>query len=166
MGDDEEPASFFLLFVDGFRDDIDRIDIETRVDFIEHREFRIQEFHLEDLVPLLLAPAEPFVQIAVAHLERDAHIRISVFEAAIELEETHRLFPAGVHRRLEEVRAVDSRDLGGILHGKEKAGLGPFVDAHREKIPAIEIGFAFGDRVVGISHQSTEQRAFAVAVRP
>ena len=45
-------------------DDAERVDVEARIRLVEHRQPGLEHRHLEDLVPLLLAPREARVHRA------------------------------------------------------------------------------------------------------
>ena len=53
------------------RDDLERVDVETRVGLVEHGDARLQHRHLQDLDALLLAAREAVVQVARRELARD-----------------------------------------------------------------------------------------------
>ena len=50
--------------IDAVGDDLERIDVEAGVGFIEQRELRLEHQHLQDLVALLLAAGEALVDAA------------------------------------------------------------------------------------------------------
>ena len=52
-------------------DRVQRVDVQARVGLVEHGQARVQERELEDLHALLLAAAEPVVEVAVGELARD-----------------------------------------------------------------------------------------------
>ena len=57
--------------LDAAGDDLQRVDIEPGVGFVEHSHPRLQHRHLQDLDTLLLAAGEAVVQIARGELARD-----------------------------------------------------------------------------------------------
>src|SRR5690554_2536361 len=150
--------------VDALGDDLQRVDVKPGVRLIEHGEARLQEFHLEDLVALLLATREALVDVALG-------------EGAVHPKVVHRrphvLDPAANGRSLpvdrglgsaEEVRDRDAGDLDGVLHREEEAGTSPLVDAHLEHVFTIEGDRAALDLVLGVSREGIGQRRFAGAV--
>ena len=56
--------------VDAARDDAQRVDVEPGVGLVEDRDLRLQQRHLQDLDPLLLAAGEAVVQVALGELAR------------------------------------------------------------------------------------------------
>src|SRR5438067_776482 len=61
VGDDDRSLFRTVKFIDAFGDDPQRINVETRIGFIEHGKIRIQHGHLKNLVALFLAARESFV---------------------------------------------------------------------------------------------------------
>ena len=51
--------------VDALRDDLERVDVEAGVGLVEHRELRLEQLELQDLVALLLAAREALVDVAL-----------------------------------------------------------------------------------------------------
>ena len=68
-----------VQLVDAFSDNSQRVNVEARICFVEHRKLWIKHGHLENLVALLLAAGEPFV-------DRTRH------EAGIHLDDLRLLF--------------------------------------------------------------------------
>ena len=61
VGDDDDRALRAAHGVDAVGDELQRVDVEPGVGLVEDRELRLEQRHLEDLVALLLAAREPFV---------------------------------------------------------------------------------------------------------
>ena len=72
VGDQQHAAIRGAQRVHAARDHLERVDVEAGVGLVEHRELRLEHQHLQDLVALLLAAGEPFVdaarQEALVHL--------------------------------------------------------------------------------------------------
>jgi hypothetical protein len=64
VGDQHHGALRVAQAVHAHRDDLERIDVEPGVRFIENRELRLEHEHLQDLVALLLAAGKPFIHTA------------------------------------------------------------------------------------------------------
>ena len=150
--------------VDALGDDLERVDVEPRVGLVEHREARLEEFELHNLVTLLLAPREALVD--VARRERRVHLEVG-----------HRLLEGrapgadrggfAVDRRLrgaQEVRDRHAGDLDGVLHREEEPGTGALVDAHRQHVLAVELDGAAVDVVPGVTGDRVRERRLARAV--
>ena len=84
MGDDEEAAVLAAHGVHAAGDDFEGVDVETGVGFVEDGVFGLQHHELEDLIALLFAAGEAFIDAAAG-------------EAAVHLELVH----AGVERFVE-----------------------------------------------------------------
>ena len=149
---------------------LQRVDVEARVGFVEHRQLRLEQRHLEDLVALLLAAGETLVHRAAQH--RLVDIEESRF-LLDQLQKLHRVelgfpdvFPLGVQRGLEEVLVLDAGDLHRVLEGHEHTLAGALVRIHFQKIASFEGDFPFDDLVFRMPGNDTRQRALAGAVRP
>ena len=68
--DDDERAIGGAHRVDALRDDLQRVDVEAGVGLVEDRQPRLEHGHVEDLVALLLAAREAFVDRALQHAPR------------------------------------------------------------------------------------------------
>ena len=138
--------------VDAVRDELQRVDVEAGVGLVENRQRRLEQRHLEDLVALLLAAREPFVDRAAQHALVDVEqLRLLLDQ----LHELHRVelglavvLPLGVERRLEEVGVVHAGDLDRVLERHEHAFAGALVGIHVEQILALEEHLAAGDLVL------------------
>ena len=86
--DDDERALGAAHRVDAVGDDAQRVDVEARVGFVEQRERRLEHRHVEDLVALLLAAREAFVDRALQHRIVDVQELELLLD---ELHEVHRV---------------------------------------------------------------------------
>src|SRR5215212_372476 len=59
--------------VDALGDDLQRVDVESRVGLVHDRERGIEHEHLEDLVPLLLTTGEALVEVSLGELRVHLH---------------------------------------------------------------------------------------------
>ena len=158
-------AGVRLGAVDALGDDLERVDVEAGVGLVEHRELRLQQLELQDLVALLLAAREALVDVALG--ERRVHLEVRHRLA-------HVLDPAADRRRLavdrglggaEEVRDGDAGDLDRVLHREEEAGAGALVDRHLEHVLAVEEDLALDDVVLRVAGDRVGERRLAGAVR-
>ena len=60
--------------VDAVGDDLQRVDVEAGIGLVEHRQPRLEQRHLQDLVALLLAAGEADIDGAAQHLLIDAEL--------------------------------------------------------------------------------------------
>src|SRR5262245_55992793 len=115
--DDDHGALGRAELVDAAGHDPQGVDVEPRVRLVEDRERRIEQRHLEDLVPLLLAARETLVHRPLDELLVDLdEPRLLLHEP----EELHRvvlgqapMLAHGVDRGFEEVDVRDAGDLDG-----------------------------------------------------
>ncbi len=151
--------------IDAFRNDLQRVDVETRVGLVEDSDARLQQLELQDLVPLLLAAGEALVDVPLRECRVD---REGVHRAA------HLLDPRTQLRRLaadrgrggpEEVGDGDAGHLDGVLHREEQAGASAGVDRHGEDVLAVEGDRALGDDVLGVTRDGVRQGGLTGAVR-
>ena len=64
---DEHYSEVLILFhaIYALRDDAKCINIEARICLVENGNYRFQKFHLQDLMALLLAAREAFINISL-----------------------------------------------------------------------------------------------------
>ena len=60
--------------VDAVGDDLQRVDVETGIGFVEHREPRLEQRHLQNLVALLFAAGKADIDRAAQHVLLDAEL--------------------------------------------------------------------------------------------
>ena len=56
-------------------DGLQRVDVEARIGLVEDRKLRLEDGHLQDFVPLLLATGEAEVHVALEQLRADTDDR-------------------------------------------------------------------------------------------
>ena len=83
MRDDKNPAIRAAHGINAVGDDLERVDIEAAVGFVEDRVFRFEHGQLQNFVPLLFAAGKSFVDRARS-------------ERAIHLEQVHFFVKPGV----------------------------------------------------------------------
>src|SRR5262249_18301506 len=119
-------------------DDAQGVDIESRVGLVQNREGRVEDRHLEDLVPLLLAAGESLVDRALDELLVDVHERRLVLDEREEIERVKLGQPAvladRVQRVLQEIEVRDTRDLNRVLKREEDALARAHFGSHGEKV--------------------------------
>ena len=71
MRDDEERALRRAERVDAIGDDAQRVDVEAGIRLVHDAERRLEQRHLQDLVPLLLAAGKADVERPPQHVLRD-----------------------------------------------------------------------------------------------
>jgi len=167
VGDDKEAAVLAAHGVHAAGDDLESVDIETGIGFVENGVFWLQHHELEDLVALLFAAGEAFIDTAAG----EAAVHLELVHAGVKLlvkfhgVNVLALGQAGLQRGAEEVGVADAGDLMRVLEGKEQAGATAGIDGHVEDVFAIEEDFATGDFVVFVATEDFAQRTFARAIR-
>ena len=63
--------------VDALGDDLERVDVEAGVGLVEHRDLRVEQLELGDLVALLLATGEALVDRAL----RERRVQVQLLAA-------------------------------------------------------------------------------------
>ena len=169
MGDDEHRPLFGSKRVHARGHYLESVDVEPRIGLVEDGEGRLEHRHLENLIALLLAAGESFIDRAVDELfveldeldflahELEKIYRVQIFFAPV--------FADGVEGRLQEVSVVHAGDLDRILKGKENTFTGALFGRHREQVLSFVEHFPFGDFEAVTSRQHLCQRALPRAVR-
>ena len=170
VGDDDDRALGGAHRVHPFRNGPERVDVESGVGLVEHRQLRLEHGHLENLVALLLAAREPLV-------DRPAQQRrIEVEDLGFLFHERHELhgvelgkaamLPLGVDGGLQEVRVVDAGNFHGVLERHEDALAGAIFRRELDEILAVVGDRSPGDFDLRMAGQRAGERALARAVRP
>src|SRR5579885_3236990 len=125
MRDQDDGAIRTAQVVDAAGDDLERVDVEAGVGFIEDGEPRLQHRHLEDLVALLLAAGEPFVDGATEETIIHLHQPDPLLDQLQKLDGVELRLAAvladGVERGLHQVNVVDAGDFDRVLEGQKHA---------------------------------------------
>ena len=156
--------------VDAAGDHAQRIDVEAGVGFIEQRQFRLQQRHLQDFVALFLAAGKTVVDAATQEFR--IHFQQFHFFAhqIIELQRVEFILAAAaLHRVVGEAqeRAVgDAGNLHRILEAEKNAGAGTFIGGQREQVLALEQHFTTLDHIGRVPRQNLGEGALAGTVGP
>src|SRR6266545_3535885 len=169
MGDDQGGVIRTLELVHAVGNDLERVDVQAGIGFVEDGQLWLQHGHLKDFVALLLAAGEADVDGALEQI----FVEIEQFHLVLHQgEELHRvefrlaaLFAAFVEGRLEEIRAVDPGDLDGILEGEEEAQARALLRGQGQQILALINHLAGGDVVTSAAGENGSEGALAAAVR-
>ena len=167
--DDQHRALGAAQLVDALGHDPQRVDVEARVGLVEDRELWLEHRHLEDLVSLLLAAREAFVDRALHELLVDLdELRLLLHERQ-ELDGVELAFALvsadRVERRLQEVDVAHAGNLDRVLEGEEYTLARALLRLEREQVLALVEHLALRDRVAGPARQHVRERALARAVR-
>ena len=169
VGDQQHAAIGGAQRIHAARHHLQRVDVEAGVGLVEHRERGLEHQHLQDLVALLFAAGETFVD--AARQETLVHLH-ELHLAAHQLQEFVGVdfgLPIAlrlrVDRGLEQIDVVDAGNFHRVLEPEEHAGARAFFGRHREQVAALELHAAAGDLVTGTAGEHVGERALARAVR-
>src|SRR2546422_11743075 len=87
VGDDDDGALRAPHRIDAVRDELECVDVEARIGFVEDRQLRLEHSHLKDLVALLLAAGEAFVDRTGEHARVNLEQRRLLAHQGHELED-------------------------------------------------------------------------------
>ena len=135
---------------------------------VQHREFRLEQQHLQYLVAFFFAAGKSGVDAAPQKLRREAQPRRGFPRQRDErrggqLVASKRLV-AAVHGRLEELHVADARDVHRILKREEQAEMGPRIRGHPHEARALEPHVARGHFDLGPSGEGIRQGALAGSI--
>src|SRR4026209_2757762 len=169
MRDQHDRARRISHRVDPVGHDPERIDVETRIGLVQHRERWREHGHLQDLVPLFLSAGETFVDAAVEETLVHLHqLQLLAYQAqeleGIELGLTA-LLAYRVERGLEQIGVVDAWNLDRVLEGQEDTRAGALFRAHDQQILALVQDAPLRDLVAVSSGQYARKRALPGTVR-
>ena len=154
--------------VDALGHRLESVDIESGVGLVEHAELGLEHRHLEDLVALLLASGEAFIDGTIEELLVQLDHLGLLLQELEEVDGSHLLFATlgadGVQRRAKEVAVVDARDLDRVLEGEEDALAGTLFRLVVEEVLSLKQDLAAGDLVAVASREDVGERALAGAV--
>jgi hypothetical protein len=151
-------------------DDAQRVDVEARVGFVEDRQRRLEQGHLQNFVALLLAARKAFVDAAVEKLGAHVEQLHLLAHQVVELERVELVLAApglhGVVGQAQELAVADAGDLDRVLEREKDAGARALFRRQREQVAAFVAHPARGHRVPRVAGQHLRERALAGAVRP
>src|SRR5258706_3385995 len=159
-----------MQLVDAVSHDAQCVYVQAGIGFIQNREFRRQQRHLQDLVALLLAAGKSGIDAAVeegrVHFQQLHLFAHEIVELQrIEFVRSTRTMD-GVVRQAQKGTVGDARDLDRILETEEYACAGAFFRRKVQQVLALEQYLAPGDLIRGMAGQYLGKRAFPRAVRP
>ncbi len=176
VGNDENPhrAATIILFADlgnALAGQLDRVDVQTAVGFIEDRELGSQHGHLQNLGPLHFAAGKTVVHIAAG--EFDIHPQVFHLFSQFLAELTHgdEIFAflarwvANIGRGMaEEIGHLHAGDRHRPLKRHENSRAGSFRGIPFGNVLAVEFDCPLGDFIVGVSHDDVAECALAGTV--
>src|SRR5260370_25865435 len=154
MGDDDDRPVLASQAVDAAGDDAERVDVQAGVGLVEDGEPGIEHRHLEDLVALLLAAGEPFVDRAAGEALVHLHQLHLLLGQRKEVHRVQLLLATALAERVErgpqEIQITDAGDLHRVLEGHEDAGHRTLLGREGEQVPPLVEDLAFG-HLVGLA---------------
>jgi hypothetical protein len=134
------------------------VDVETRVELVQHGDGRTEDAELQGLVLLLLAARQVDVEgpIDEPGIERQAlglGPDVGVDRDGVAT--------AGAGRRLQQRVERHAGHLGRVLQGEEQSGLGPLPRFEPQHVDAVERHGPSQHLVAGAAHQDVGQRRLA-----
>ena len=168
VGDHDHRALGVAKCVHAPGDDTERIDVETGVGLVEHRQPRLHDRHLQNLVALLLAATESGVDRSIQEVRLHLDQSHGLFGHFEEVTSPDLVVATGaadrIQGRAQEVHVVDAGDLDRILETHEDTGSCAVLRFHLEQIGAIE-GDGATDLVAVTASERVCERALARPVR-
>ena len=168
VGDQHDGVVAVAQLIDTVRDDPQRIDVEAGIGLVEDREARLQQRHLQNLVALLLATGEAFIDAAAeklrAHLEQ-LHL---LAHEVVELERVQFVLATLRLQRVvghaQKLAVGHAGNLDRVLEREKHTGERPRFRSHPEQILPVELRRACRHRVGRVTCQHFGERALARAV--
>src|SRR5258708_30229400 len=164
VSDQEHPEVWSAQPLHGVGDGTQGVDVEARVGLVEDRDLGMEDAHLQDLGPLLLAARKAVVDVAGG--ERWVHLQPLhlLGDHLAELARRQLAAVDGLGGGAQEVVHGHAGDGGWVLEAQEHAGAGALLGLERKDVPLPVADAAGGDLVLGVAHQGVGQRALAGAV--
>src|ERR687898_78270 len=163
--DDDRAELRLAQLVDAPGDDLQRVDVEPRVGLVHDSEPGIEHEHLQDLVALLLAAGEPFIQVPLSERGVHPHDMHLLLQEPVHLHGRELLFAHRVDGGTKEVGHRDAGNLARVLEREEHPHLGSLVGFKLQDVLALEGYRALGNLVARMPHQHVRERALPRAVR-
>src|SRR5690606_11879002 len=136
--------------------------------FIQNRELRLKQSHLQHFVALFFAAGKPFVHRAIEEFlthSDNLHFFLHTLEEVHGVQFIQALMTThSVDGGAEEICIRHARNFDGILKGQEDAGPGPFFNRHFQKILAQIFNFTVFYLIVFTASKHLRQRALARTV--
>src|SRR5918995_1151264 len=125
----------------------------------------VEHKHLQDLVALLLAAGEPFIQVPLSERGVHPHDMHLLLQEPVHLHGRELLFAHRVDGGTKEVGHRDAGNLARVLEREEHPHLGSLVGFKLQDVLALEGYRALGNLVARMPHQHVRERALPRAVR-
>src|SRR5690606_24317807 len=144
---DDHGAIWRTQRVHAFRNDLQRIDVETGIGFVEDAKAWLQKLHLQNFSALLFTAREANVERTLEHVHVDVEAASGVLHALDEFRNLQfRLatrLALAVHRNLQEFHRGNARNFHRVLESQEDALGGAFGRVEFEDRLAVIENVAF-----------------------
>ncbi len=170
VGDDEERAFSGAQGIDAIGDNLQRINVETAIGFIQYGKARVEHGHLQDFIALLLTTGEADINGTLQHIGR--HAQFLGFRAHKFLERhgldfvLTTLFADRVDRGTQEGGVRHAGNFDRVLEGEEETGCGALFRLKLENILAVKQDFALGYLIFLTTGEDIGEGALAGTVWP
>src|SRR5262245_7532347 len=170
MRDEDYGVVFFGQLIDAARDDPQRVDVQSGIGLVKHGQLRFEHGHLQNLVALLLAAGEAFVDRAVDEARVHLDYLQLLADQVVEFQRVELIAPLTLRlfvvSHAQEVGVAHAGNFDRVLKGHEDAQPRPLIGLDIQQVSALVDHFAFGDLVRRMARERLRQRAFARTVRP
>ena len=155
--------------VHSFRNNTERINIQTGVCLVENAQTRFQHSHLKNLVPFLLTTGKAFIHRTVSQFIIQLHHRTSLTHQLQKLTGGQRrqtfIFTLLIHSSTHKVHHAHTRDFHRILETKEDSFMATIFGAQLQQILSIKSDRTFCYLKSRITHQYGGKRTFTGTIR-
>jgi len=181
VGDEQETPVLRGQLIDAVCDDLQGIDVQAGVGFVEDGESWFQHSHLQNLGALFLAAGETIIEVAAGKTGVDVVLLHLGIQFAAELAHGHEVaaddtvgvtirLPAGIAAHVgnggtQEVGDTDAGNGDGVLEGEEDSRPGAFIGFHIEDAFAVYKYIALRDFVMGMACNHVGKCRFPRTVR-
>src|SRR5699024_1466085 len=164
---DHQDATFGLLLVgvDALGNNAQCIHVKAGVGLIHDRELWLQQIKLQNLVALLLATGEAFVDGAVGELRVNCQSFLSGADFLNPLAKLRSLAADCGRCGTQEVSNGNARDFSWILHSQEETSACTLINFHLQDVLAVEEDLACGYFVAWVSTKGVSKSGLAGTVR-
>src|SRR6202011_2833467 len=125
--------------IDAFRDDLESIDIQAAISLVKDGKSRFQHRELQNLIPLLLATREPFVDRPCRELSANFQQIHFLVEPLIELYRVELLAfgQSGLQRGTKKICVTHTWYLHRVLKRHEEPSTRAFIGLHLKDTESI-----------------------------
>ena len=166
MGNHQDATiGFLLVAIDALRHDAQSVNVQAGVSLVHDCELRLQDIQLHDLMALLLAAGEAFVDGAGDEGLINLQVLAGLGKLLVPFAQLRCLAANGGDCGAHELGDLYAWYLSWVLHRQEEAGASALVDGHLQQIFAVEKHLALGDLILWVAGDGVGQGGLAGTVR-